>query len=228
MWCPSRARRTMMRCTDSAMLSQEPALGVYNRQMPCSAHHWVKSRLRCPSDCPGSATREWGETSDPVDRQKDSNPSLASACLRALARGQASIVGGSSPVPLSARGARSHSYFDRPAWLAVPRSPVETRSGISPSSHEYIDDPDAWDLLQASRTCREAESFDKVQLHLRTRPGTPTVPRACTPVRSRFFFLRVGIFALFDYAIFILAQSHPGFTPGTALLPAIASFMEGM
>src|SRR5712692_7890139 len=29
MWCPSRARRIMIRCTDSAMLSQEPAQGVF-------------------------------------------------------------------------------------------------------------------------------------------------------------------------------------------------------
>src|SRR6266581_2839655 len=35
----------IIRCTDSAMLSQEPAQGVYKSPMPCSPHHCTKSTV---------------------------------------------------------------------------------------------------------------------------------------------------------------------------------------
>src|SRR6266480_7700544 len=47
-------------------------------------------------------------------------------------------------------------------------------------------------------------------------------------LNHRFFFRRVGIRALFDRPIFTLAQGRAGFTPGTALLPAVARFVQRM
>lgn len=49
-------------------------------------------------------------------------------------------------------------------------------------------------------------------------------------VRSLYqrFFPQVGVVALFHHAIFSFAQRDPGFPPGSALLPGVASFMQGM
>jgi uncharacterized membrane protein len=47
--CPASARRTMIRCSDSAIFSHEPLSGVYNGMTPCWNNHRTIDQLRCPA-----------------------------------------------------------------------------------------------------------------------------------------------------------------------------------
>jgi hypothetical protein len=47
--CPESARRTMIRWSDSTMLSHEPSSGVYSGMIPCSKnhyHYWLLEALQ--------------------------------------------------------------------------------------------------------------------------------------------------------------------------------------
>ncbi len=50
----------MIRCSDESMLSQDPALGVESRRMPCSAHHRVMLGLLCPARLSQIKSRSFG------------------------------------------------------------------------------------------------------------------------------------------------------------------------
>lgn len=100
-----------------------------------------------------------------------------------------------------------------------------TRSEIWRFCHECIDGPDRLAPLLGAMTCQEAGWSDRVPLHLRTRPGSPTVRQASMPARSAFFFLQIRIVALFDHAFFVLAEGDPRLAPGATLLPGVACFM---
>jgi hypothetical protein len=47
--CPRKARSQMMRCTDSAIFSHDPLIGVYSGMIPCANNQVTMSVLRCPA-----------------------------------------------------------------------------------------------------------------------------------------------------------------------------------
>ena len=47
--CPRKARSPRVRCTDSAIFSQDPLIGVYSGMIPCANNQVTMSVLKCPA-----------------------------------------------------------------------------------------------------------------------------------------------------------------------------------